>query len=68
MGIEEEVFKIFVSGGELCLRRNHEAERHTSKDGLLWGNMEHESGRRAARCERYGCRFQKKAKMRCDSV
>ena len=27
-GIEEEVFGIFVSGGELCLRRNHEAETH----------------------------------------
>ena len=28
IGIEEEVFKIFVAGGELCLRRNHEAETH----------------------------------------
>ena len=27
-GIQEEVFKILVSGGYLDLRRNHEAETH----------------------------------------
>ena len=28
LGIEEGVFKIFISGGSLCLRKNHEAETH----------------------------------------
>ena len=28
MGMEEDVFKLFVSGGSLCLRKNHEAETH----------------------------------------
>ena len=28
VGIEEDVFKIFVSGGDICLRENHEAETH----------------------------------------
>ena len=28
VGIAEGVFKIFVSGGDICLRENHEAETH----------------------------------------
>ena len=28
LGVEEDIFKLFVSGGSLCLRKNHEAETH----------------------------------------
>ena len=40
LGIEDDVFKIFVSGGSLFLRKNHEAATHMadwSYCGESWG-------------------------------
>ena len=39
MGMEEDAFKLFVSGGSLCLRKNSEAETHYdnwSRRGETW--------------------------------
>ena len=39
MGIEEDAFKIFVSGGELFLRRNRDAETHFEERPMCGGRL-----------------------------